>query len=199
MAREYRSPVIFCGENPGLALYGSNGEIVANASYWRCTYSPHGEGNLLVLWLDRAGAGLGDGATTAIYTDNAAMARFVVDTLNQHFGGFSDKGLTAITPQPARFFQDSDSRWYHRVTCNTGDEVIELVWADIRDRQLMWGTEVEYGGKKFDLATVMCPCGEGKLMVNDRAAQGAPRVSERDGPPQSSAFLAFAESWVAKD
>lgn len=197
MPRQIKQPVIFTGENPGLSLFRpGSGELVAAASYWRCTYSAHGEGNALIFWLDCAAAGVGDGTLTAIYTDNAPMARFVTDTLNQHFGDFQDKGFPSVTPESARFFQESDSRRYHRVVTHAGEHSIELVWRDVRDYQQVIGSEMALGGRGFELATVICPCAEGAITFDGKPVQGEVRLTERDGRPQSSAFLAFAESWV---
>lgn len=197
MPRQYKRPVIFCGENPGLSLYQSaSGALVAAASYWRCTYSAHGEGNALIMWVDLNGAGLGQGELRAIYADNAAMARFVTDTLNQHFANFQGRDFPSVQPQPARFFQESDSRRYHRVVCHADDHAVELVWQDVRDRQMIIGTDLELGGRSFELATVICPCARATITLDGSPVPGEVRLGERDGHLQSSAFLAFAESWV---
>lgn len=197
MPREVKRPVIFCGENPGLSLFGANGGgLVAAASYWRCTYSAHGEGNALILWLDQDAAGAGGGALRAIYTDNPAMARFVTDTLNQHFGDFQNRDFPAVQPELARFSQESDSRHYHRVVCHAADRRIELEWRDVRDYQQVIGSQLTFGDRSFELATVICPCATATITVDGRPVTGEVRLSERDGRPQSSAFLAFAESWV---
>jgi hypothetical protein len=197
MPRQIKQPVIFTGENPGLSLHRpGSGELVAAASYWRCTYSAHGEGNALILWLDRAAAGVGDGTLAAIYADNAAMARSINDTLNQHFGDFQNKGFASVQPEAARFFQESDSRRYHRVVAHAAEHSIELVWRDVRDYQQMIVSEMAVGGRSFELATVICPCAEGAITIDGKPVQGEVRLTERDGRPQSSAFLAFGESWV---
>ena len=197
MPRQIKRPVIFTGENPGLSLFRpGTGELVAAASYWRTTYSAHGEGNALVVWLDLAAAGVGEGTLTAIYADNAPLARFVTDTLNQHFGDFQNKGLPSVAPEPARFFQESDSRSYHRVAAHAETHRIELVWRDVRDYQQVIGSELLLGGRSFELATVICPCAEATITFDGKPVPGEVRLSERDGRPQSSAFLAFAESWV---
>jgi hypothetical protein len=190
----YKSPVIFAGENPGLTLYAPGEDrVVAAASYWRGTYSPAGEGNVLIIWYVG-----GDGGTArAIFADNAALGRFVTDTFTQHFGSFSDQGFAAVEPTMARFFQESDSRSYHRVACHAGEQVIELVWRDVRDRQMMLVSEMALGGRSFELATIMCPCGEASITIAGQPLAGEVRVStDGGGRPRSSAFLAFAESWV---
>src|SRR5690348_49839 len=68
---EPKRPVVFSGENSMIRLFRPGGdEIIAAASYWRCTYSEHGEGNALVIWTDPSATGLGDVAPHAIYADN---------------------------------------------------------------------------------------------------------------------------------
>lgn len=197
MPRQVKRPVIFTGENPGLSLFGSgSGGLIAAASYWRGTYSAHGEGNTLVLWLDLDAAGVGEGTLTAIYSDNAPLARFVTDTLTQHFGDFQNKGFSSVAPEPARFFQESDSRRYHRVVAHTDTHRIELDWREVRDYQQVIGSDLALGGRSFELATVICPCAEATIIFDGMQVQGEVRPTERDGRPQSSAFLAFAESWV---
>ena len=124
--------VVFSGENPGLVLFKpGTDEVVAAASFWRCVYSEHGEGNALIIWTDKDSSGLGGNAPHAIYTDNPGVARLVTDRFTQHFERFQDRGFGGMETRHARFFQDSDSRWYHRVVCNTGYAVIELTWWDV--------------------------------------------------------------------
>lgn len=197
MPREVKRPVIFTGENPGLSLYRpGTDELVVAASYWRCTYSAHGEGNVLVLWLDQAALEAGEGTLTVIYADNAPLARFVTDTLNQHFGDFQNRGFADVQPEPARFSQEWGSRGSHRVAVQAAERRVELVWRDVRDYGQVVATAMALGGRSFDLATVICPCATGTITVDDVAVAGEVRLGERDGRPQSSAFLAFAESWV---
>lgn len=195
MPRTIKRPVIFTGENPGLSLFRAGGELVAAASYWRCTFSAHGEGNALIFWLDRSAIG-GTGVLAAIYADNTAMARFVTDTLNQHFGDFQNKGFAEVQPEPARFFQEGDSRAYHRVVAHAAAHQVELLWRDVRDYQQVIGSDSQLGGRSFELATVICPCAAATITFDGVPVQGEVRLTERDGRPQSSAFLAFAESWV---
>lgn len=194
MANVYKGPVIFTGENPGLTLHDPGSDrVVAAASYWRCTYSAVGEGNALIIRY----AGADGQPTRAIYADNAALGRFVTDTLTQHFGDFKDQGFADIAPTPARFFQESDSRRYHRVVCHSDERVSELVWRNVLDRQQLIGSRMILGGRGFELATVICPCDTASITIDDRLLPGEARVRrDGDGRVSSSAFLAFAESWV---
>lgn len=192
--------VVFSGENPGLTLFkpGTEERVVA-ASYWRCVYSEHGEGNALLIWADREGSGLGDFAPHAIYTDNPGVARLVAGRFTQHFGGFSGLGFGTMEPTYARFFQESDSRWYHRVVANHGDGVVKLEWSGIIDRQQTLRQDFELGGTTWDLMTVICPCDSASVTINDRKAEGEVRTrTNSSGKSSSSCFLAFSETWVEK-
>jgi hypothetical protein len=191
---DYKNPVIFTGENPGLSLVAAGSDrVVAAASFWRSTYSLAGEGNALIIRYEGA-----DGETMrAIYADNAALGRFVADTFTQHFGDFTDQGFAGLDPIPARFFQDAGSSRSHRVVCHSDERTIELVWSDVRDRQQLIGSQRVLGAHSYELATVICPCGAATITVDDRPLSGDVRVRTGDnGRVSSSAFLAFAESWV---
>lgn len=189
-----QGPVVFCGENPGLTLRTPDGAaIVAAASYWHCTYSPHGEGDALIIRVAPAG---GREGWSAIYADNAALGQFVAATFNEHFADYQGQGFATIAPTPARFSQESDSRHYHRVACHAADRRIVLEWRDVLDRQQIVRPAMTLGERTFALATVICPCGSASITIDDQVLAGAVRVGEQGGRPQSSAFLAFAESWV---
>ena len=193
--------VVFSGENPGLTLFKAGTEQrVAAVSYWRCVYSDQGEGNALLIWVDPDESGLGELAPHAIYADNPGVARLVTERFTRHFGGFSDLGFESMEPVNARFFQESDSRWYHRVVCNDGNGVIELVWWNVADYQQVLRQNHELGGTKWDLMTVICPCNEAQISVNNQPVQGEVQTrTNDDGTPGSSCFLAFSETWIDLD
>lgn len=190
-------PVALCGENPGMTLYRpGTEEIVAVAGYWRCVYSPHGDGEAILIWADPAGSGLGAAAPHAIYADNLPMARYIVATFNQHFPEFRDFGFGALEPLPARFFQESRSGSYHRAVCHADDRTVELVWRDPLDRKLLTWPAFPCGARRFDLSTVISPCAAATIAVDGRAVAGEVRAVRDGDAPQSSAFLAFCETWI---
>jgi len=190
--------IIFSGENPSLGLFKPGTEqLVAAVSYWRCVYSEHGEGNAAIVWIDPDGSGLGELAPHAIFTDNPKMAQLVTERFTQHFPNYKDRGFAGMATTQARFFQESDSRWYHRVVCNTGETVVELVWWTVLDYQMRIADR-ELGGTPLGLATVICPCQNAEIRVNNRAVTGEVRVNRDASPVGSSAFLAFSETWVER-
>lgn len=188
--------IIFSGENPGLTLYKpGTDEVVAKVSYWRCVYSAEGDGNATLIWVDPAASGLGDAAPHAIFTDNPGVARIVADRFTRHFSGWGPLGFESVEPTFARFFQEGDGRWYHRVVSNSGDTVVELVWWDIFDYQLIQDVDRAVGPTRWDLATVICPCKSASITINNQRVEGEVRWSSDGERPQSSAFLAFSETW----
>jgi hypothetical protein len=195
-AAEPKRPVIFSGENSMIRLFrpGSD-EIVAGASYWRCTYSEHGEGNALVIWADPVATGLGDLAPYAVYADNLAMGRMVATTFNQYFRGYQNRGFGELVPQPARFFQQGYGRRQHQMTCFADQRTIELLWHDVLDATLQFLDNTS-GQRKFDVSTVICPCARASIAVDGTSAQG--EVRRGPGPTDSSAFLALSETWVER-
>lgn len=193
---EKKRPVIFAGENHLITLYRPGGEdAVAGVSCWRCTYSAHGEGFVLALWCDPAAVGLGGAPPAALYADNAAMGRMVMERFNQHFEGFRGHGFAEREPQPARFTQQAGGGRVHRITCAGADHRIGLVWRGVFDAALEI-FDNRSGPEPYDVSAVICPCHHGAILVDGAPLRGDVRVPA--GPSASSAFLAFSETWVAR-
>jgi hypothetical protein len=194
--RERKQPVVFAGENHLITLYRPGTTHVAAAvSCWRCTYSAHGEGYVLVMRSDPIAADLADLAPTAVYTDNSAMGRMVMTQFNQYFAGFRDHSVADLTSQPARFVQHADSQRRHRITCTSGTTMLELVWEDVFDAALELFDNTS-GPDPYDVSAVICPCTQATITVNGTPVRG--EVRRPDGASASSAFLAFSETWVAR-
>jgi hypothetical protein len=189
-----RNDVVFAGENSLLMLYRPGTRTpVAVASYWRCSYSATGAGEALVIWVDPEASGLGDRAPVGIYADNAVMASLVWDLFNSHFEPLQGHGIEEMTPEPARFSVYSDDMRLYRATCVAGKTAIELEWRDATEA-LHTVTTPEVGGIQWEVTNVICPCTDAGVRVNGRVVTG--EVGYPEGWFRSSAFLAFAESWV---
>lgn len=202
----FRPNVVLCGENPQIALvHPSKNRAVASASYWRCTYSPCGEGNILLIHLARDVAKATGHPTVAIYTDQIAVARYVTDTFNQHFDGWQKLNLPAVEPQTARFFFESDSRQYYRIGCHADTQVVTLVWRDVHPPELRMFPDLNGGGfgasgdEHYDVHTVICLCGSASIQIGSNLIGGEVQTAERNGRFLSSAFLAFSEVWLKRD
>ena len=189
-----RRDVIFSGENPLVMLYRPGTDVpVAVASYWRCSFSAAGAGEALVIWIDPDASGLGDRSPIGIFTDNGAMAHLVWETFNRHFDRLQGHGIEQVTIASARFTQQSDGMRLHRVACSFGVTTIELEWRNALD-VFHTVTTPEVGGSQWEVSNVVCPCADAGIRVDGVPVIG--EVHQPEGMCRSSAFLAFAESWV---
>jgi hypothetical protein len=198
MPIDIKRPVFVCGENPGMTLYKPDtDQPIAIVSYWTVTYSPHGIGKALVMWLDESnspGTGLSSGG---IFTDNIPLAHILMDTLTQHFPEFSDVPVSALPYKEAHCEHTFNSSDGYVVTCRSGENKIVVEWANLLDQKSLSWSGFPTGNQSFDLQNVICPCGSGKITINNRSVNGKVKIGTfADNSPSSTAFLAFAESWV---
>ncbi|MBI9052095.1 MAG: hypothetical protein JEZ00_21955 [Anaerolineaceae bacterium] len=191
---EIKRPVFFSGENPGMTLLvPDSGEITAAASYWVCTDSPAGIGHALVLWLAAETAELGHGC---IFTDNRELARVLVQNLTQHFPEFETIPVGTLPYVEADCGHKYDGERYE-VLCQAANLRVELAWINVLDRKQVIWPGFPAGQVSFDLTTVICPCRRGTIQINDRVIGGQVKVTQaEDGEYSSTAFLAFAETWI---
>jgi hypothetical protein len=124
------------------------------------------------------------------------MGRMVMARFNQYFAGFHGRSLAEIVPQPARFVQQADGRRLHRIMCVSADLSIELLWQAAFDAALEI-FDNRSGPEPYDVSAVICPCQRGTISINGVALRGEVRVPA--GESASSAFLAFSETWVARE
>jgi hypothetical protein len=191
---EAKRPIFFSGENPGMTLYAhGTEETVAVASYWHCMDSPMGVGHALVLWLKDENKVIGHGG---IFTDNLKLAEILVKKLTQHFPEFEHVPTTTLKYMHSGCEHIFDGISY-RVITKTSNMEIQIVWSEPLDRkQILW-PGFPAGEDAYDLSTVIRPCRVGGIQVNGNEIDGEVKVTQNaDGIYSSSAFLAFAETWV---
>jgi hypothetical protein len=176
------APIVFTGENPDLILYNEADEMVVAASYWRCTYSKFGQGNVLILWLH-------DGVKV-VYADNLGLAK-MAQALTSYFEGFQELEVSTFPVKPAQFFQKMDGKTFYQVTC-IAEQTVELTWQTFRDVYSV--RDVFHFGKDFEISFVVCTCEKARVVIGGEEIAG--KVKWFDREPASSAFLALAESWT---
>ena len=187
-----KRPIVFAGENPLILLYRQGGdELVAVASLWKCAYSEQGAGHSLVIWVAPDMLHPAAPLPTGIYTDNAALAGWIWTTFNQRWDPLHHHDLHTATPRPARFVHQADGRRLHRSTCIAGPTAIELVWQDVQD--VFYTVTYPY---EYEVSAVIGPCARASILVNGHAVAG--EVRPHDDVFQSSAVLAFCETWMAR-
>jgi hypothetical protein len=178
-----------------MTLYApASDRVVAAASYWHCTYSPYGTGHALIFW-QAPDAGIAP-LSSGIYTDNLPLARMLAETLTQFFPEFRAIPVAALPYLQARCEHASDGAQRYSVSCTTAQTSLLLEWADPLDHKQICWPQFPAGPQAFDLTTVICPCRQATITLNGAPLLGEVRTSEASGWPASSAFLAFAETWV---
>lgn len=191
---DVKRPVFFSGENPGMTLYApGTKESVAVASYWHCTDSPMGVGHALVLWLKDENTAIGHGG---IFTDNLKLAEILVKKLTQYFPEFENVPTSSLQYIQAHCGHTYDGASY-RVICQMPAAQVELEWSEPLDRkQILW-PGFSAGEDAYDLSTVIRPCKIGIVQINGKGINGEVKVTQNpEGVYSSSAFLAFAETWI---
>lgn len=189
-----KRPVFFSGENPGMTLYIPGTEqLAAVASYWICTDSPWGVGHALVLWLGTPVPGIGQGG---IFTDNPALAKVLVKDLTQYFPEFQAVPVNTLTYAEAHCEHTYDGTCY-RVVCHAAAATVAVEWIELLDRKQVIWPQFPAGEVAYDLTTVICPCRSGHMRINDKPVAGEVQTAQTaSGALSSTAFLAFAETWI---
>ncbi|MEP7291956.1 MAG: hypothetical protein ABI835_09240 [Chloroflexota bacterium] len=210
METQRLSPVVFCGENPHIVLYGAGSETIsAAASYWTCTYSAYGVGHVLLLHLDAANAAALNQPAQAIYSDNAPLAHTLTDSFNQHFDDWQGFGFASTPIQPAQFVKDSSGAGeagvdpFYRVTCHSEAAQIDLLWQEMRGFDFRTFADLQGGGfgaagdEHYHVANVIFLCGAGSIAVNGLPAAGEAQTRTLpNGRFSSSVFVALSETWI---
>jgi len=180
-----------------MTLYSPGTEqVVAVASYWHCTDSPWGIGDALVLWLATEITPENIISPGGIFTDNLNLAQTLVKKLTQYFPEFQNILVETLAYIDAHCEHTYDGECY-QVLCQTQDARVEIEWGEVLDRKQVIWPRFPAGDAAYDLTTVICPCQVGNIQINDKTMDGEVKVVKNvDGLFSSSAFLAFAETWI---
>jgi hypothetical protein len=85
----------------------------------------------------------------------------------------------------------------YKVVCQAAETQIALEWGKILDRKQVVWPQFPAGPAAYDLTTTICPCKEAQIAVDGVALEGQVRLAQTaEGTMASSAFLAFAETWI---
>ena len=126
----------------------------------------------------------------------AQLARALVETLTQHFPEFRGLPVVDLPYIEAACDHTFDGTRY-TARCRAEAVQVEVVWEDLLDQKYLNWPQFPAGPLAYDLSTVICPCRTGRVTLNGTAVPGEVlQANAADGSPSSTAFLAFAESWV---
>lgn len=173
--------VVVCA-NPGLTLKDDAGAVTAYASAWRVDWSPHGRGNVLVVWQD---------ARTYVYGENLELAEWLEREFVRHFPEV--EGLPWPEPELRRTPVHIELDLADGCTASAGDLTIE--WGDVLARRTFTTDAFPLGEIEHSLSLVLAPCGKGEIRRDGRPVPGEITLSGTPDRPGSTAFVTDAEVW----
>lgn len=192
-------PVQWSGENPGMYLKESaDGAFTSLASFFRVDTSPHGHGVGVVLLEAPGAAESTPEALNVCVSDNEPLARYLVEHYIATFGAFKGQpglsgmayralhGITTRNEMPTSYGEDL-----------TGDGVeISLTWGGLGAPFV-----VDMPGDKgptgiYRMFSTFVDCTEATATINGRRLKGASFPRDFQGRESTTAFLAFAETWI---
>jgi hypothetical protein len=186
--------VAVIGENPVIRLTTKDGAPPATSvSFWRVFQSPAGMGHVCFVTSDLTGDGPTPDDVRLAFADNERLANYVAAQLMTAF----DKAYVE-SPYPvraARFERRGDTATAWTETIKADGYAIDLVWRDFHEP---FAIESRAGvpHNPYTILSTFVPARTAEVVVNGRRAAGLATPRMRGTRESSSAFLAFAETWL---
>lgn len=186
--------VAVIGENPGIRLVAKDGAPPSTSvSFWRVFQSPAGEGHVCFVTSDVAGDGPTPDDIRLAFTDNEKLAEYVAMQLMTAF----DKayGEKPFPIRRARFERkgDTTTAWTESLTAD--GYRIDLVWRDLLEPFTI-ESKAGVPHNPYTILSTFVPAKTAEVVINGRRAAGQATPRMRGTRQSSSAFLAFAETWL---
>jgi len=190
--------VDWSGENPGITLKDTvDGETTCLVSFFRVVVSPHGVGHAAFVLTDPLLKGTGAAVNTC-FTDNEALARYLLSDFVSHFGAWRGiPALEQLTYTPADTFTHEGDQFTALTERITGAGVdVSLSWKSLQPSFVVEYMKEQSATGKHEMFSLFVPAREAEVIAN--GVRGTGVVGPRDifGTQSSMAFLAFSETWI---
>lgn len=190
--------VEWTGDNPFVYLKTDPEADWSSLSlFFRITASIHGRGHLILVVDDP----YGDSSETAVrvaFTDNAPLARFLIDDFASKFALFRPSKVMGDIElvEGAEFYQEvnGDTSWVE--ACRVGGRSAEMRWENIGRAFAVDQPPHESGTGKHEMFSVFRPADSASVSVDGRALSGTTVERAFFGGVAQSAALALSETWV---
>ena len=186
--------VAVIGENPVIRLViGDGASPSTNVSFWRVFQSPAGMGHVCFVTSDITGDGPTADDVRLAFADSAKLADYVATQLMTAFDKtYAEKPFPVRT---ARFERRGDTTVAWREIVTADGYSIELVWRDFHEP---FSIESKAGvpHNPYTILSTFVPARAAEVVINGRRAAGRVTPRMRGTRESSSAFLAFAETWL---
>lgn len=193
MTQSFTDPgeVVLTGQNPFMMLFGGDGPPSSIVSFWRVHFSPAGMGHALYVRSELTGD------APRIYADNVELARYIQSEIYANnarpFGFFAPLDIAVAE---ATFAQTGDPRTALTETARSASDEITLTWSEFLPA-FKGGTAANAAeGRGHGHYALYIPARRARLAINGKEAAGVPRANKRDDRDNSSAGLAWSETWV---
>jgi hypothetical protein len=186
--------VAVIGENPGIRLVTKEGAPPSTSvSFWRVLQSPAGAGHVCFLTSDITGDGPTPDDVRVALADNEKLAEYVALQLMTAF----DKayGEKPFPVKAARFERSGDTATAWKETIRSAGTTVELVWRDFYEPFVI-ESRAGVPHNPYTILSTFIPARAADVIINGTRAAGTPTPRMRGTRQSSSAFLAFAETWL---
>jgi hypothetical protein len=186
--------VAVIGENPGIRLTTKEGAAPSTSvSFWRVFQSPAGMGHVCFVTSDLAGDGPTPDDIRLAFTDNEKLAEYVGKQLMTAFDkAYGDKPFPV---RRAQFVRTGDTATAWKESIKADGYTIDLVWRDFYEPFAI-ESHVGVPHNPYTIVSTFIPAKSAEVIVNGKAAVGTATPRMRGIRQSSSAFLAFAETWL---
>ncbi|MDR0809756.1 MAG: hypothetical protein LBE86_11640 [Gemmobacter sp.] len=194
-----KGKVEWTGDNPPIYLKREpTGDWSTLALFFRVNGSDHGRGHMILVLEDPYTTGLAHPVRLCC-TDNARLARYLIDDFVRKFGLFRPAhaaidGLQII--DGACFSVEAD--YPHHVTeiARFGDHRVEMRWNDLQEMFAVAQPPGDSQTGRHEMFSVFQPAGSASVTLDGRKLAG--ETVERDffDRRAQSAALAHSESWI---
>jgi hypothetical protein len=179
---------VMTGENSFIRLSPDGGKTQSDrVSHWRVLWCPAGTGHALFMQ-----STLTEG-TVQIYSDNAAVARWLQRTIETLlFPAFADERVPIIS---ASFTRAGDPRSTAVERVVSATDRLTLTWYDCLPPFVLT-LPPGFNNRPLGVFSTFFPARSAQLELNGRVAPAQPWAEMRGDRQASSACLAWSETWV---
>ncbi|NNE81565.1 MAG: hypothetical protein HKN18_14955 [Silicimonas sp.] len=191
--------VDWTGENPGILLKDTDGNFSAMALFFRVSWSPAGQGQVLLLYGTPNAVEGPPKAPNVLMADNMALADFLMDNFIGKLGAFRAAPAFATLPrlsiQAVRSDGDPMGHRYAETVSGEGLNV-QLVWEGLEKPKALELTPDQVGTGEHTMFTLLVPARDARVFVNGNRLPGTVGERVQAGFETTTAFLYFSETWV---
>jgi len=194
--------VDWTGENPGIYLKDEqDGPWTGLMCFFRIMVSDHGRGHGVVVLDEPTLEESLPNADNFCITDNEPLARYLVDEFFSNFASFKvSPGIQALQYLPlSNVEREGDTRSTYSEIVKSADYEIRMTWRGLGSPYAVDMPPENGPTKVHEMYSLFLDAEDASVTINGRPLKG--KVVERDfaGTKKSTAFLAFAESWMRTD